>query len=133
MWLSRVSANDRYCSTVQSKQLKIKPVWRLLFGEGGEDGNISAHFKVHVHFHDTEQRAQNSTSIIISMILFLVGEGGVLLIATMVGISKHLNLPVRVLSKSSPKLKDANTSIYIVQIKRSTIPSTDKSDFLTWQ
>lgn len=60
-------------------------VWR-----GGEDGNISAHFKVHVHFHDTEQRAQNSTSIIISMILFLVGEGGVLLIATMVGISKHL-------------------------------------------
>lgn len=43
---------------------------------GGEDGNISAHFKVHVHFHDTEQRAQNSTSIIINMILFLVGEGG---------------------------------------------------------
>lgn len=104
-------------------------VWR-----GGEDGNISSHFKVHVHFHDTEQRAQNSTSIIINMILFFKwGKGEVLLIATMVGISKHLNLPVRVLSKSSPKLKDANTSIYIVQIKRSTIPSTDKSDFLTWQ
>lgn len=68
------------------------------------------------------------------MILFLVGEGGGITDCyNGIGISKHLNLPVRVLSKSSPKLKDANTSIYIVQIKRSTIPSTDKSDFLTWQ
>lgn len=55
VWLSRVSANDRYCSTVQSKQLKIKPVWLLLFGEG-ERMVISVHILKYMYISMTQSK-----------------------------------------------------------------------------
>lgn len=74
-----------------------------------------------MYFPSTEQAEQNSTSIKI------VWEGDTCITDREESLFiKHLAL--RVLSKSSSK--DANTSIYIVQIKKSTISDTDKSDFL---
>lgn len=71
-----------------------------------------------IYFPSTEQTEQNSASIKI------VWEGDTCITDKEESLLSQ-TFSLRVLSKSSSK--DANTSIYIVQIKKSTISDTDKS------
>lgn len=103
-----------------SSKLNRQPVWWSLWRSGGGGDEITL---LSIYFPSTEQTEQNSTSIKI------VWEGDTCITDREESLLNiHQTFSLRVLSKSSSK--DANTSIYIVQIKKSTISDTDKSDFL---
>lgn len=83
------------------------------WGRGGDKITLLS-----IYFPSTEQTEQNSTSIKI------VWEGDTCITDKEESLLSQ-TFSLGVLSKSSSK--DANTSIYIVQIKKSTISDTDKS------
>lgn len=96
-----------------SSKLNRQPVWWSFWRREGWGESL-----FQVHFPSTEQTEQNSASIKI------VWEGDTCITDKEESLLSQ-TFSLRVLSKSSSK--DANTSIYIVQIKKSTISDTDKS------